>query len=72
MTFTPRTLRCGGCNGIYPIEEMHEHVAKCEGWISYEGHDLADLARDAGFDVKHERPSWFARVILRRKERYVI
>lgn len=60
-------LRCGSCGYETTPEEMHAHIQTCDGWETYEGNDLADLAREAGFDVVHHRPSWFERVILRRK-----
>jgi hypothetical protein len=50
--------------------EMHAHIGECDGWVTYEGHELADLAREAGFDPVYVEPNWFQRVVLRRKARY--
>jgi hypothetical protein len=65
-------LRCGSCGHETTPEAMVAHISTCDGWVTYEGHALAELAVEAGFDVEYERRSWFERVILRRKDRYVI
>jgi hypothetical protein len=66
------TLRCGSCGFETTPEEMYAHIRSCSGWVTLSGDDLADIAREAGFEPRFERASWWARVFLRRKDRYVI